>query len=111
MTHDFKAALARMNNLRNRMWSNATQSGEEHEIFIDSFEDEIIFALRLADKLMQEPTEGMLLKRDYRVEPFTAVEMFKAMRDQMIKELSAPECKCLDGKDLYGGPYKCECKK
>ena len=47
-------------------------------------------ALRIADKLMQEPSEGMLKKA---IIPkgtyceFPNTKRFKAMRDQMLKEI------------------------
>ena len=81
--HDFKVALDEIQNSAFR-WAKPVEY------------DAIIFALRIADKLMQEPSPAMIdeghgvYPEDYYTsedENSTMGDVFKAMRDQMLKEL------------------------
>jgi len=99
--HDFKAALEDVGpygTLEGTWGAETTRA--------------IIFALRLADKLMQEPSEGMGLAGidAWKKSPMAVITQWKKMRDQLIRELSTP-CQCNANRDAYGGPYECECKK
>ena len=93
MKHDFEAAIRHIdNNFNFQAFHNFNpQTG-----------DAIIFALRLAQRLMQEPTEQMLRIAQQETEGCgdedglfspelittqQASQCFKSMRDQLIKEV------------------------
>lgn len=92
MTHDFKAALGAV------IAGHDTQveyPNSINRLTLDELKA-IIAALRIADKLMQEPSEGMALEvcniyertdTEAKVMAEQAKNDFKAMRDQMIKEI------------------------
>lgn len=99
MTHDYKAAL-------NRFDKHLTQSDPDANgktltrhggaFFTDSEIVAIRKSLKIADKLMQEPSNGMALAvcdiyertdTEAKVMAEQAKYDFKAMRDQMLKEI------------------------
>lgn len=63
--------------------------------FLDAYRVELVAALRIADALMQEPSEGMLAAaRDWSLTKYGqgvgddgAIGCFKAMRDQLLREV------------------------
>jgi len=104
MTHDFKAALEE---IPERYLGNATWWTDRHH-------ESISFALRLADRIMQEPD---FITDDYDDELFSLCRaddyrgLFRTLNRRMIESLNEPICQCNKNRDLYGGPYTCECKK
>lgn len=76
MTHDYKAALD---------YINSNNLGVQPAVIIDT----IIHALRIADKLMKEPSDGMCNSGSKRFEIMwgDAQCVFEDMRDQMLKEV------------------------
>lgn len=82
MTHDYKEALDTLDKVKS---VNQLPCQEE----IDKTSAAIRHALRIADRLMQEPSTRM--KRygiDAYNDSFTGIDdVFKAMRDQMLSEI------------------------
>ena len=90
-THDFKAALTDYTAYR-----ECTYDGNGFD-FIQEHGRAIKAALLIAEKVMAEPSEAMLEKHEVAlIECFpaergayltNAAEVFKAMRDEMLKEI------------------------
>lgn len=91
MTHDYKALISDIDE----------SSGYWGEFLSDYEMKAIIRALRIADKLMQEPSDGMVreanladwLGLDVQEEDVKPIytDIFKAMRDQMIADIQLTE--------------------
>lgn len=76
MTHDYKAALDKIDEL-----------GLTAMLFELDY-GAIIQALRIADRLMQEPSDGMAMSVNNYWPPSQAVkDSFTVMRDQLLKEI------------------------
>lgn len=75
--HDYKAALAEL--------PPVGSGNGSYDIWARKNEDAIIHALKAADKMMQEPSEGMF---EAGWNAFGEVDKkWIAMRDQMLKEV------------------------
>lgn len=76
--HDYKAALDTID-------IHCFTAG----LWVVKHKQAILHALRIADKLMEEPSEGMNLAGvdAWEKSPLAVVAQFKAMRDQMLKEI------------------------
>ena len=94
MTHDYKKALDILaNHQKWRRGCDETPATEPKDLGIAI--DAAIHALRIADKLMQEPSYRMLELGFNAVVAFDRDETaeyaaFKAMRDQLLRELDEP---------------------
>lgn len=75
MKHDFEAAIKQLNDSHN--WDALVFHYPTHT-------DAVLFALRLAQRLMQEPSEKMLQEITV---TFPALAIYEHMRDQLIKEV------------------------
>lgn len=84
MTHDFKAALSELptgNDFNNHV-------GHESQEFLEIYGNDIAAALRIADKLMQKPSDEMIKHAINATTYEPCVDyVFEAMRDQMLKEI------------------------
>lgn len=83
----FKDALAILS--RYNEWRRGAEIAQPNAKQVGEAIDTAIKALRIADRLMGEPSEGMVLKARGEMNHFdnSSIAIYKAMRDQMLKEI------------------------
>lgn len=87
--HDYKAALDEMKSLSGYCPDHFDESPncqQDCALFIRERMDTIIHALKIADKLMQEPSDNAI-RAGHAVYDCSPSIIFKAMRDQMLREV------------------------
>lgn len=103
MTHDFEAALSDFESTDQNPHNFSGKQYREwrddmRELFLDVHEETIIFALKLAHKVTQEPSEGMVDEADIENMQWAPCADYDVIFKAMIKK-ACEEVECEQAKE------------